>query len=60
LDFEALRDLPGKIIESDIRFSRKRNLSPLHTAEDIRITNPFGHDLRLTIKFNPETHGGGA
>ena len=54
-EFEALRDLPDKVIEDDIRFSRKKNLSPLHTAEDIRISNGPGYDLRLTIKFNPET-----
>jgi hypothetical protein len=54
-EFEALRDLPDKVIEEDIHFSRKKNLSPLHTAEDIRIRNSLGYDLRLTIKFNPET-----
>ena len=54
-EFEALRDLPDKVIEEDIRFSRKKNLSPLHTAEDIKIRNGLGYDLRLTIKFNPET-----
>lgn len=54
-EFEALRDLPDKVIEEDIRFSRNRNLSPLHTAEDIRIRNSLGYDLRLTTKFNPET-----
>ena len=54
-EFEALRDLPDKVIEEDIRFSRKKNLSPLHTAEDIRIKNGLGYDLRLTVKVNPET-----
>ena len=54
-EFEALRDLPDKVIEEDIHFSRKKNLSPLHTAEDIPIRNGLGYDLRLTIKFNPET-----
>lgn len=54
-EFEALRDLPDKVIVEDIRFSKKKNLSPLLTAEDIRIANGLGYDLRLTIKFNPET-----
>ncbi|HEU4951749.1 MAG TPA: hypothetical protein VFT46_07340 [Holophagaceae bacterium] len=54
-EFEALRDLPDKKIEEDIRFSSKRNLGPLFTAEGIRIQNSLGYDLRLTIKFNPET-----
>lgn len=54
-EFESLRDLPDKVIEEDIRFSKKKNLSPLLTAEDIRITNRLGYDIRLTIKFNPET-----
>jgi hypothetical protein len=55
IEFETLRDLPDKVIEEDIRFSRKRNLNPLVTAEDIRIANSLGYDIRLTIKFNPET-----
>ena len=55
LEFEALRDLPDKIIDEDIRFSKKKNLSPLLTAEDIRVVNALGYDIRLTFKFNPET-----
>ena len=54
-EFEALGDVPDKTIEEDIRFSRKKNLSPVITAEDIRIVNRLGYDLRLTIKYNPET-----
>ncbi len=27
-EFEALRDLPDKVIVEDIRFSKKKNLSP--------------------------------
>ena len=54
-EFEVLRDLPDKVIEEDIRFSKKKNLSPLFTAEDIRIVNSLGYGIRLTIKFNPET-----
>ena len=54
-EFEALRDVPDKVIQEDIRFTRKKNLSPLETAEDIRIENGRGYDLRLTLKFNAET-----
>lgn len=54
-EFEALRDVPDKVIEEDIRFTRKKNLGPLLTAEDIRVANRLGYDIRLTIKVNPET-----
>lgn len=54
-EFEALRDIPDKLIEEDIRFSKKKNLGPLQTAEDIRIANGLGYGLRLTIKYNAET-----
>ncbi len=38
-DFEALRDLPGKSIQGDIRFTRPRAAHPLMVAADIRIAN---------------------
>lgn len=53
-DFEKLRDLPNKIIVDDIRFSSKRQFSPLLIAEDLKIDNSLGHEARLTIQFNPE------
>lgn len=52
--FEALRDAPGKWIREDIRFVASRAVRPLLIAEDIRIQNEDGVDLRLTIKYNPE------
>jgi hypothetical protein len=52
--FEALRDLPGKRIREDIRFIASRAIRPLVIAEDVRIQNEHGIDLRLTIKYNPE------
>ena len=52
--FEALRDVPGKLIRGDIRFVASRTIRPLLVAEDVRIQNQFGVDLRLTIKHNPE------
>ena len=50
--FERLRDMPGKVVVADIRFVAKRDLSPLHVAEGIRIDNEAGEDLRLTITYN--------
>lgn len=52
--FEALRDLPAKVIRGDIRFARPRATAPLLIAEGIRIDNAHGLDARLTISFNPE------
>lgn len=54
-EFEALRDLPEKIIRGDIRLTEKRNLSPVLTAENIQVENSLGYDLRLTVKYNKET-----
>lgn len=48
--FEAVRDVPGKVIRADIRFSRRQAL----TVEGIVITNDAAVDLRLNITFNPE------
>lgn len=53
-EFEALRDLPGKRIREDIRFSQRRATQPSIVAEDIRIENDAGADLRLMISYNPE------
>lgn len=53
-EFETLRDLPGKRIVGDIRFSRRRTTQPNLLAEDIRIENSAGEDLRMIIGHNPE------
>lgn len=53
-DFEALRDLPDKIIRSDIKFSQKRQTSPAMTADGIEIENSAGIALRLNLTFNPD------
>jgi hypothetical protein len=53
-EFEALRDLPGKMIESDIRFVRSKATSPFVIAENIRIVNDHGLDARLSIRYNPQ------
>jgi len=54
-EFEALRDCPDKRIEADIRFVEQRPTRPLRIAEDLRVSNPDGVDLRLTITYNPLT-----
>jgi len=51
--FEALRNLDGKFIDDDIRFVKSKPMSPLMIAENIRIKNDSGVDVRLTIHYNP-------
>lgn len=53
-EFERLRDLAGKLIRGDIRFAERRQAAPLYTAEDIRIENSEGADLRMNITYNPK------
>jgi hypothetical protein len=52
--FEALRDLPNKRIQQDIRFSRRQATAPAITADGIPIENSDGIDARLNITYNPE------
>lgn len=54
-EFELLRDLPGKVIRGDIKFSRKQALAPLLVAEDLVIENAQGVELRLAVHANPAT-----
>lgn len=56
-EFEALRDLPGKVIRQDIKFSRRDALRPALSAEGISIENASGVELSLTITWNPEHNG---
>ena len=53
-DFERLRDMPGKVIASDIRLVRRANLVP-RVADGILIENELQIPLRLNISFNPES-----
>lgn len=53
-EFEALRDIAGKEIRVDIRFSRRQATAPALVAEGIPIVNTDGVELRLNITFNPE------
>jgi hypothetical protein len=52
-DFEQLRDVPGKVIRSDIRFAKSRQTAPVLIAEVV-VESADRRDLRLTIKDNPE------
>lgn len=54
-DFEALRDVPDKFIDVDIRFARRDQMRPALVAESMVIENGLGIQLRLQITFNPET-----
>ena len=54
-EFEALRDLPGKVIRGDIRLSKRQATAPSIVAEDIRVENENGVDLRMTVTWNCET-----
>jgi hypothetical protein len=53
-EFEALRDVPDKVIRGDVRLSRRQATSPALVADDIAIENAHGVQLRLNITFNPE------
>lgn len=53
--FEVLRDLPGKMVRGDVKFSRKQALSPLVVAEDLVIENSGGVELRMSVHANPVT-----
>jgi hypothetical protein len=52
-EFEAIRNVPEKLIRGDIRFSRSKNASPLLVADGIRIENSSGAALFLNISYNP-------
>lgn len=53
-EFEALRDIPGKVIRGDIRFVARQAITPAVVAENIEILNDHQVELRLTIHVNPE------
>ena len=54
-EFEAIRDVSGKAIHGDIKFSRRQATAPAVIADNIVIDNAGGLELRLNITFNPET-----
>jgi hypothetical protein len=53
-EFEALRDLQRKRIVGDISFRKLSATRPLLVADDVRIENSFGVDLRMNLWYNPE------
>ena len=53
-EFEAIRNIPGKKIVNDIRFSKRAAAAPALVADGISIENAAGVDLRLSITVNPE------
>lgn len=55
--FERLRDFGGKSIATDISFSKSKHLHPNVLCDNIKIANGFGENLKLSIKYNPETDG---
>ncbi|MBI2569279.1 MAG: hypothetical protein HYV63_19855 [Candidatus Schekmanbacteria bacterium] len=54
-DFEILRDFEGKRISQDIRFVRCAALYPVAEVGKLPIGNQSGTDLRMNLRFNPET-----
>jgi hypothetical protein len=52
-DFEQLRDLPGKTIPVDIRFSAKRETSPNWTFENVPVINTLGWEIILNGTYKP-------
>jgi hypothetical protein len=51
--FIELRDLPGKTITGDIRFSARNATRPVLISEALHIENSRGIDARLNITHNP-------
>lgn len=54
-EFEALRDLPNKRIDQEVRFVKRAALKPALEADNITIKNAHGIDLRMNLHYNPET-----
>src|SRR5687768_10251274 len=53
-EFEALRDLPGKYIDEDVRLVSGLKTAPVLCAEDVPLHNDMGIDAVITVTFNPE------
>ena len=54
-EFEALRDLPRKVIKDSVRLVLAPRTIPLCTADDVRIENSAGVDLTLNTNYTPAT-----
>lgn len=54
-DFERLRELRPKTITGDIALVGHRGLGPIHEAVGIVVHNASAPELRLAVRWNPET-----
>jgi hypothetical protein len=52
-EFEALRNLPGKLITSDIQFELKQPTSPNLVFEDVKVENSLNYDVVLNGTYKP-------
>jgi hypothetical protein len=52
-EFEALRDLPAKTIEGDVRLAVNPRTDPVLTADDIPIVNAANVELTLNATYLP-------
>lgn len=55
-EFEALRDIPNKFIDGNIRLLQKATTRPARVADGIQIHNPREVPLRMNISFNPQSN----
>ncbi|MEI8254127.1 MAG: hypothetical protein WCJ30_00475 [Deltaproteobacteria bacterium] len=53
-EFEALRNLPDKLIKGDIRFGKSKQTSPSVIAE-MTIETSGGQDLKMQLRYNGDT-----
>lgn len=56
-EFEALRDLPEKIIEGDVHLTLNVHTAPVLAAEDVPIKNAANADLILNATYLPDRRG---
>ncbi len=55
VEFEQLRDLPGKTIPGDIRYLRRPDASPALTFEGVPVENELGWSVLLNGRYVPAT-----
>jgi hypothetical protein len=53
-DFNALRDLSGKVIRSDIKFGQRKQAHGVYFADDIEVENSLNIPIKLNVRFDPE------
>lgn len=52
-EFESLRDLPGKVISQDIKFTLRSETSPNWVFDNIPLQNALGWEIVLNGTFKP-------